>query len=271
MLSKSEALKLLRSRDSATWNDCREKNPTWRPDLSGEDLRDVTFLPNFGPPFDLSGANLCGTQLPPQYNIVSGQRVANLTGAIFDVHTSCLSTLSLVSLGATFVTESQSSATQKAQGTSVFISYAWANQDVVVAFDAMLRQRHVTTYMDKRDFFAGGSLNEEILRVMRECDVVLVFYSAQAKDKPWIEFERRLALDLGTDAKEVGKKPTRLIYLVMDDTMPPADEVVQNRLHIMARGKTMRQVCEETYHALIQIPRDPQHIDLAKWDDYVFG
>ena len=87
----------------------------------------------------------------------------------------------------------------------IFISYAWVNSDVVSAIEQWLRIKGLDTRIDKRDFFAGSRIRDEISRLMKESDVVLMFHSLKSKDKPWIEFERELVGDLQMSAKKEGK------------------------------------------------------------------
>jgi hypothetical protein len=84
-----------------------------------------------------------------------------------------------------------------------------------------------------------------------------------------VQFERELAADLEMEAKAQGKEPTRIIYVVVDDT--PLPSVVERaRLAIMAKGKRFELVCEELYHSILQLPKETGQIDLDRWKDYVF-
>jgi len=152
---------------------------------------------------------------------------------------------------------------------SVFISYAWANDDVMLAIDQWLRNKGVNTRIDKRDFFAGSRIRDEIFRVMNNCKVILIFHSQQSKDKPWIQFERELAADLEMSAKVDGKEPPRIIYIVIDETpLPSVSE--KNRIAIMAKGKRFDIVCDEIYQNILQLPRTTPDVDLSKWSDFTF-
>lgn len=152
---------------------------------------------------------------------------------------------------------------------NVFISYAWANDDIVLAIDQWLRNKGIKTRIDKRDFFAGSRIRDEILRVMNDCKVILVCHSQQSKDKPWIQFERELAADLEMSSKEDGKEPPRIIYMVFDETpLPSISE--KNRIAIMAKGKRFDIVCDELYQNILQLPRTTPDIDLSKWSNFTF-
>ena len=257
-------LSLLESGRSSDWNNYRKRNPEWTPDLSGLDLSSINLIPR-NKPFDLSDSNLCGCIMPPSSWVTSRGVALILNNAIIDVNTQ--SYADLVELGAIYVSQSEPRPTTIKP--IVFISYAWANEDVVLAVEAWLRSKGLDTKIDKRDFFAGARIRDEITRVMTDCSVILIFFSKQCEGKPWPEFERELAADIEISAKQKGTTPPRIIYIVIDEaSLPSVSEA--NRLAVMARGKRFELVCEETYHAILQLPRTPDAIDLSQWSKYVF-
>jgi len=140
---------------------------------------------------------------------------------------------------------------------------------VVLAIDQWLRNKGLKTKIDKRDFFAGSRTREEIFRVMQDCNVILIFHSQQSKDKPWPTFERELAADIEMEAKNEGKTPPRIIYFVVDNTPFPGISE-KNRIAIMAKGKRFEYACEDLYHHILQLEREPEKIKLDKWKDYTF-
>lgn len=151
----------------------------------------------------------------------------------------------------------------------VFISYAWANDGVVLAIDQWLRNKGMKTKIDKRDFFAGSRIRDEIMRVMSKCEIILMFYSSQSKDKPWVQFEHELAMDIEMSSKIEGRKPPRIIYVVLDDTpLPSITE--KNRIAVMAKGKNFDLVCDEIYQNILKIPRITPDVDLSTWSNYTF-
>lgn len=262
-MTKDEALILFRNKRSNEWNAYRKNNPNWRPDFRGQDFSMIDFDPPNKPPFDLSHADLRGTKFSTFSSSFS--RFTPLTAAKIDVYTVFPNEFDPIGAGAVFVTEAQ----QSQKVSTIFISYAWANEDVVLAIDYWVRQKGLETKIDKRDFFAGARIRDEIMRIMKECEIVLVFYSRESKDKPWPQFERELASDLEMAAKQEGRKPPRIIYIVIDDTpLPSVTET--NRIAVMTKGKRFELVCEELYHHILQIPKEPSQIDLKKWEDYVF-
>jgi len=268
-MNKKEALKLIKAKQATVWNKYREENPDWKPDLSYEDLSDC-FLFNWTRNnkkiyFDFSGANLCGTIFPKKKDYMT----YNIKKAIFNADTVFPYGFDSVEQDVVFVTEAQLKRTDFGPTPTAFISYAWANDDMVLAIDQWLRNKGIKTKIDKRDFFAGKRIREEIFRVMKECHVILVFHSEQSKDKPWPTFERELAEDIEMEAKKEGKTPPRTIYFVVDNTpLPGISE--KNRIAIMAKGKRFEYACEELYHHILQLEREPEKINLEKWKDYEF-
>ncbi len=151
----------------------------------------------------------------------------------------------------------------------IFISYAWADDGVVLAIDQWLRNKGLKTRIDKRDFFAGAQIRDEIMRVMSDCKIILIFYSIQSRDKPWIQFEREFAADIEMSSRIEGRKPPRIIYVVLDDTpLPSVSE--KNRLAVMTKGKKFDFVCDEIYQNILQIPRTTPNVDLSTWSGYTF-
>lgn len=265
-MDKEEMWSLLKTRRSSEWNSYRKRNPKWIPDLSGEDLSTFNLIPANKPPFDLSGANLCGCKMPSSIiGIRYVDRVALVKNAIIDIKTQ--SPVDLVTLGAIYVSKSEHMSTTRKP--IIFISYVWANEDVVLAVEAWLHSKGLETKIDKRDFFAGARIRDEITRVMKDCDIILIFFSKQSEGKPWPEFERELATDIEMSAKQKGATPPRIIYVVIDESsLPSVSEA--NRLAVMAHGKRFELVCEEIYHNILQLPKVPDTVDLPKWSEYIF-
>lgn len=264
-MTKEEAVLLLKKGGVEVFNAYRQANTQWIPDFSGADLSSCELF-DFYEPANLENAILCGTVLSDKESFQQGK--ARLKGAIIDANTSGISLDKLRRLGAQFSTVEQISKRKEAS-LQIFISYAWANSDVVSAIDYWLRLKDLDTKIDKRDFFAGSRIQEEILRMMQDSGVVLLFHSFESKDKPWVQFERELVADLQMTAKTEGRVPPRIIYVVIDDTpLPGVTE--KNKIAIMAKGKRFELVCEEIYHHILQLPRAGEEIDLSQWQDFVF-
>ena len=189
-------------------------------------------------------------------------------GALIDTYT-ISKFLELKKHGAVFVSNAQMQQQPSSVNSKVFISYAWTNSDVILAIDQWLRNKNINTKLDKRDFFAGSRIRDEIMRTMQECDVILLFYSRQAKDRPWLQFEQEFAKDIEMDARQKNKTPPRIIYVVLDDTPLPHISDKQ-KIAIAAKGKHFELVCEEIYHHILQLPRITKNVDLDKWKNYKF-
>jgi len=155
------------------------------------------------------------------------------------------------------------------QVPKVFLSYAWADKNLITAIDQWLRNKGLDTKIDERDFFAGARIRDEILRVMQTCDAVVIFYSSLSKDKPWPDFERELASDLEIEAKKEGRKPPRIIYVVIGKLdLPSITE--RNRIAVITEGKKFPIVCDEIYRGILGLSRSPQTVDLNEWENYEF-
>lgn len=260
-MNKTDALKFIQQSRLEEWREIRQSFPRWKPDFKDSEVPMLNCvvpayksgyaygIPPFPvkveipAPWDLTDADLRGAHLeyPAKsgyrwvdeskglvvlynQNVTDGQTfqfgvVPDFRGAVYDLNTTFWWTNILRKRGARLYVSVDEGVSANEQ---VFISYAWANEDVVTAIDAWLRHRRISTHIDKRDFFAGARIREEIVRVMSESSVILIFFSEQAKDRPWIEFERELAADLEMDAKQNGRTPPRIIYICVDAAEPPS-------------------------------------------------
>lgn len=284
-MTREEAMNLLRNGRYRDWNNYRKQNLDWIPDLSNIDLSEIKLVFSEYSQFNFTKANLCGANLSKMENIshdyreidkstnemysFTSTKYIELYGAKIDIFTKFPDNFHPTDHGAVLISVSKAQKTESDSPYSVFISYAWANEEIVLAVDQWLRLKGLKTKIDKRDFFAGSKIRDEILRVMQECDVVLIFYSNESKDKPWTTFERELVGDLEMESKKEGQVPPRIIYFVIDETpLPSITE--KNRIAVMAKGKRFDLVCEEVYYGILQISKDPKQIDLDKWSDFVF-
>jgi hypothetical protein len=87
-MTKREALALLHAGRSREWNMYRQAHPDWIPDLSGTNLKYISFVLENKPVFDLSKANLCGAALPQEAALYKNvNEEVNLEGAIVDAGT----------------------------------------------------------------------------------------------------------------------------------------------------------------------------------------
>jgi hypothetical protein len=284
-MTKDEALELIKLGKVDEWNSYRQYHPSWQPDLSNLDLSKYK-LRRFDGNVTISGfylkdADLRGSTLPAISNFddpgIDGMFSRYdqsyrtfLQDCLVDIFTKHPTDYTPVQLGAKFVSARQAMAASSSPATNTaFISYAWANDELVYAIDKWLRLKGVVTKLDKRDFFAGSRIRDEIVRVMGQCESIIVFHSRESKDKPWVQFERELAADLEMEAKQAGRTPPRIIYLVVDESpLPGVTE--KHRIAILAKGKLFADVCEELYRALLQISAESPDVDLDRWSKYIF-
>jgi len=269
-VEKDEAIELLNKSMISVWNSIRDRNTSWVPDLSDSVIDGDLCYAN------LKKANLCGSDLSKAKMYADGtkshkeanQSGTKIEGSLFDIATKFPPGVDAAVAGAVYITKKEHKRKDMSH-SRIFISYAWANDQVVEAMDAWMRAKGLVTKLDKRDFFAGARIRDEILRVMKDCDVILIFHSKDSAEKPWPEYERELAGDLAMSAKKDGRQPPRTIYIVLDDVgLPNVSE--ENKIAIIAKGKRFELVCEEIYHNIMQLPRDGSVIDLDKWTDFVF-
>jgi TIR domain len=269
-MTKEEAVRLLAGRRFPEWNSYRKLNPGWIPDLTGADFSRAFLYDSNLPAPDLTRALLMGATFPTEDSRFLYTRNGDfMSGALVDIDTVFPASFDPIRVGATFITKSESSGVVATSSPVVSISYAWADEKVVLAIDQWLRIKRINTRIDRRDFFAGSRIRDEIVRVFQGSDVIIVMYSEKARDKPWPEFERNLVFDLEMEAKVGGGKPPRIIYVVVDDAkLPSATE--RARLAVMAKGKRFELVCEEIYHAILQLPKAAGEINLDEWKEFSF-
>jgi hypothetical protein len=261
-MDAEEMLRLLRENRSTLWNSYRKRHMDWKPDLYGMDLRDCNLST-----FDLSRAVLLGTDMSGARLTDQKNRVV-MDGATFDISTKFPNFFDPVAVGAVFTSQRQAKEEGRLK-SEVFISYAWANENVVHAIDQWLRNRGLLTRLDKRDFFAGARIRDEIIRTMADSNAILVFHSRESMDKPWPQFEREMASDIEMSAKQSGDTPPIIIYVVLDDSQLPSISE-SNRIAIMAKGKKFDDVCEEIHRNVLRLPRETPSIDLNTWSGYEF-
>jgi len=256
-MKKTEAVRLLREGGKKSWNHYRADHPNWRPDLSNETIGgDLTGV-------DLSNANLCGADFSkailysrryPAYQFAPNRVI--LKHARIDLWTRFPTSFDPVDAGAVLVSTIEE--------RMVFISHAWADDKVVTAIDTWLRGAGLFTSLDKRDFFAGERIRDAIIRVMKPCGNIIIFHSKKSENKPWPEFETELADDLCITAKKEGRKPPRVIYVILDDACLP-NISQKNRIAIFARGKLFEEVCEEIVRSIVGNIKKAEDVDLNQW------
>src|SRR6185369_17054198 len=96
---------------------------------------------------------------------------------------------------------------------SVFISYARADSQLVLADVELLRACGVRVFVDVRNIGYGEPWRAVLTKAIDACERVIVFWSAAAKVSNWVEREWRMAL-------ERGKK---VVPMLLDDTPLPME------------------------------------------------
>ena len=142
---------------------------------------------------------------------------------------------------------------------TIFLSYAWKDEASVLAVDQWLRKRDLITRIDRRDFGAGRYIEHEILRVMEDCAVVVIFYSQYSQNRDYPQFEQKLAGTLRTRGQ------ARVMYFCLDET-PLPDTLEAAHLAIRASGKSFDAACQQLLSAILDIVMSPEDIDLSKYE-----
>ena len=144
------------------------------------------------------------------------------------------------------------------QHRTVFLSYAWRDKESVLAVDQWLRNRDIATRIDQRDFIPGRAIDQEILRVVQQCRVVVVFYSQHSKNRPYPMLERAWARGLRLEGK------TREIYFCLDDTPLPRG-VEASHIAVKAKTKEFEPACQELLSGILELGRRAQGVDLTQY------
>jgi hypothetical protein len=145
-------------------------------------------------------------------------------------------------------------APRRTEQPQVFLSYSWADSTIVDQVDQWLRDQGIRVWRDTRDFLPGKQLPALITETIKQADKVVAVYSQQSRSRDWTAFEIRIAEELERDGKEV------LIYLVLDDTPLPKHD--PNRLAVMARGCTLKEVGHKLLHGILGTRPEPPRINI---------
>jgi hypothetical protein len=138
---------------------------------------------------------------------------------------------------------------------TVFLSYAWADSPAVDKIDQWLRDNGVRVNRDSRDFAPGQQLPEAIKDAIVQADKVLVVYSANSKDRDWPRFE----LSVAEQKEQEGGQRGFIIYLILDNVPLPKHD--PNRIAVLSRGKSVRQIGEELLRGIIGHKGEPPRIE----------
>lgn len=91
----------------------------------------------------------------------------------------------------------------------IFISYARADRDRAVALAAILEAEGYSVWWD-RHITGGSEFSLDIERELQNCRVVVVAWSASAKESPWVK-----------DEAAVGREDGKLVAISLDAGLPP--------------------------------------------------
>jgi len=149
------------------------------------------------------------------------------------------------------------------QQLRVFLSYAHADVESVVAIDQWLRNKGARVDLDERNFIAGRDIRDEIVRHVRRAGKVVCFFSKNSSDRYYPKLERRLSEELERELYSTGKPTTVLVYFRLDDTPLPSESA--HRLAINAWNMGFEEACKELWRNLLERESEPRSISLSKY------
>jgi tetratricopeptide (TPR) repeat protein len=92
----------------------------------------------------------------------------------------------------------------------LFLSYSRKNETMARRFTAWLERQGHDVWRDEEDIGGGASFSSEIEKALKECDAVLVLWSAESVQSAWVRDEAGWGRDSG-----------KLIPFSLDGTEPP--------------------------------------------------
>ena len=264
---KAKLARLLREGRVVEWNELRyERGPEFRPnlehmnlrgaDMPGVDLRQAVLRST-----NFTGANLTGADLRKAIVTFANFNQARLTDA--DLR------------GAKNLTKAQLESAADARGVkydeskftepnlpgavpAVFLSYSWEDKAAVLAVDQWLRDHGARVILDERNFVAGESIREEIIRWITAAGVVVCFVSHSSRDRHYFQLEREIA----EHSRGQGK---RLIYFNLDDTI--LDVVHQSRLYVPGHQISFEEACSRLWQGILRTTQPAKAVDLQSMHD----
>jgi TIR domain/Pentapeptide repeats (8 copies) len=277
---RRKAISELQAGNVAFFNELRHANTKWKPDLQKR-----TFKESVIPGADLRGANckevtFAGADLTGVDFRSANLRGASFTRAILVKAKFSRANLAFVSFGGADVSEAdfreaRNLTVQQLESVAyaenvrydarqfgqpmlpqrppnIFLSYAWQDKAAVLAVDQWLRSRGAQVLIDERNFLAGESIREEILRWIGNAGVVVVFISHASKDRAYPRLEREIAETLRTSGDK------RVIYFNLDDTI--VDAVHAGRLYVPGYELSLEAACEKLWDAILERTRRPRKL-----------
>jgi TIR domain len=145
----------------------------------------------------------------------------------------------------------------------VFLSYAHAAAESVLAVDQWLRDRGARVDVDERNFIAGRDIREESIRHVKRAGKVVCFYSESSADRYYPKLERRLTEEIERELQDGGEAKSVLVYFRLDDSELPAES--SHRLAINAWNMRFEDACNNLWRHLLERSAEPRPIALSKY------
>jgi len=152
------------------------------------------------------------------------------------------------------------------QQPRIFLSYAHADAESVLAVDQWLRSRGARVDLDERNFIAGRDIRDEIVRHVRRAGKVVCFFSRSSADRYYPRLERRLTEELEREFHETGERRAILLYFRLDDTPLPPESA--HRLAVNAWEEGFEDACRELWRHLLEKEAEPRPIPLSKYREH---
>jgi hypothetical protein len=150
------------------------------------------------------------------------------------------------------------------QAPRLFLSYAHADKEAVLAVDQWLRDKGARVDLDERDFVAGGDIRDEITRCVEAAGKVICFYSESSANRYYTKLERRLVEEREQRVHSEEGHKILLVYFRLDNTpLPPESSF---RLAVNAFDSSFRAACEDLWRHVLELPAEPRRIDLSKYE-----
>src|SRR6185503_4881113 len=109
----------------------------------------------------------------------------------------------------------------------LFLSYSRKDEEKARCFTDWLEREGHDVWRDEDDIGGGASFSSEIERALKDCDAVLVLWSAQSVQSAWVRDEAAFGRDAG-----------KLIPLTLDGTEPPLGFRQFQAIHLLKwRGR----------------------------------
>ena len=145
----------------------------------------------------------------------------------------------------------------------IFLSYAHADRESVVAVDQWLRDRGARVDIDERNFIAGQDIRDEIARLVSQAGKIVCFYSKSSEDRYYTRLERRIVEEREESLYEAASPRPLLLFFRLDDTRLPTTS--SHRLAINAWQMGFEAACHQLWRHILEQSAEPHRIDLARY------